>query len=171
MTSAARVSPPSGNTGNVIRDSALGIVPETLDHYLALNAAIWDAGPLSAAEIELARLRNACHTGCVLCQAVRYDVAVADGLSEDKVQLIRADDPAAGLSEREQLMMAFVDQYNLDPAGIPRQLQQDLLAAFREDELLHLSLLVAWFNGSSRCAVALGGMPEEMPRLEISVPR
>lgn len=171
MTSAARVSPPAGNTGNVIRDSALGIVPETLDHYLALNAAIWDAGPLSAAEIELARLRNARHTGCVLCQAVRYDVAVADGLSEDKVQLIRADDPAAGLSERERLMMAFVDQYNLDPAGIPMQLQQDLLAAFREDELLHLSLLVAWFNGSSRCAVALGGMPEEMPRLEISVPR
>lgn len=171
MTSAARVSPPAGNTGNVIRDSALGIVPETLDHYLALNAAIWDAGPLSAAEIELSRLRNARHTGCVLCQAVRYDVAVADGLSEDKVQLIRADDPAAGLSERERLMMAFVDQYNLDPAGIPMQLQQDLLAAFRADELLHLSLLVAWFNGSSRCAVALGGMPEEMPRLEISVPR
>lgn len=171
MTSAARVSPPAGSTGNVIRDSALGIVPETLDHYLALNAAIWDAGPLSAAEIELARLRNARHTGCVLCQAVRYDVAVADGLSEDKVQLIREDDPAAGLSERERLLVAFVDQYNLDPAGIPEKLQQALQAAFREDELLHLSLLVAWFNGSSRCAVALGGMPEEMPRLEISVPR
>ncbi len=171
MTSAARVSPPAGNTGNVIRDSALGIVPETLDHYLALNAAIWDAGPLSAAEVELARLRNARHTGCVLCQAVRYDVAIADGLTEDKVQVIRQDDPAAGLSERERLIVAFVDQYNLDPGGIPGQLQQALLGAFRQDELLHLSLLVAWFNGSSRCAVALGGMPETMPRLEISVPR
>lgn len=171
MTSAARVNPPAGNTGNVIRDSALGIVPETLEHYLALNAAIWDAGPLSAAEVELARLRNARHTGCVLCQAVRYDVAVADGLTEDKVQLIRQDDPLAGLSERERLMVAFVDQYNLDPAGIPEALQQALLDAFSEAELLHLSLLVAWFNGSSRCAVALGGMPEEMPRLEISVPR
>lgn len=171
MTSAARVSPPTGNTGNVIRDSALGIVPETLDQYLALNAAIWDAGPLSAAEVELARLRNARHTGCVLCQAVRYDVAIADGLTEDKVQVIRQDDPAAGLSERERLIVDFVDQYNLDPGGIPGHLQQALLAAFREDELLHLSLLVAWFNGSSRCAVALGGMPEAMPRLEISVPR
>ncbi len=171
MASTARVSPPAGSTGNVIRDSALGIVPETLDHYLALNAAIWDAGPLSAAEVELARLRNARHTGCVMCQAVRYDVAIADGLTEDKVQVIRQDDPMAGLSERERLLVAFVDQYNLDPAGIPESLQQDLLEAFREDELLHLSLLVAWFNGSSRCAVALGGMPEAMPRLEISVPR
>jgi len=171
MTSASRVSPPAGNTGNVIRDSALGIVPETLEHYLALNAAIWDAGPLGPGEIELARLRNARHTGCVLCQAVRYDVAVADGLTEDKVQLIRKDNPEVGLSERERLMMAFVDQYNLDPAGISQRLQQALLAAFTEDELLHLSLLVAWFNGSSRCAVALGGMPAEMPRLEISIPR
>lgn len=171
MTSVSRVSPPAGNTGNVIRDSALGIVPETLEHYLALNAAIWDAGPLCPGEIELARLRNARHTGCVLCQAVRYDVAVADGLTEDKVQLIRKDNPEMGLSERERLMMAFVDQYNLDPAGISERLQQALLAAFTEDELLHLSLLVAWFNGSSRCAVALGGMPAEMPRMEISVPR
>jgi alkylhydroperoxidase family enzyme len=171
MTSASRVSPPAGNTGNVIRDSALGIVPETLEHYLALNAAIWDAGPLCPGEIELARLRNARHTGCVLCQAVRYDVAVADGLTEDKVQLIRKDNPEMGLSERERLMMAFVDQYNLDPAGISERLQQALLAAFTEDELLHLSLLVAWFNGSSRCAVALGGMPAEMARMEISVPR
>jgi len=171
MTSGARVSSPGGNTGNVIRDSALGIVPETLEHYLALNAAIWDAGPLGAAEIELARLRNARHTGCVLCQAVRYDVAVADGLSEDKVQLIRDDDVSGGLSERERLMLAFVDQYNVNPAGISEALQQALLAAFTKDELLHLSLLVAWFNGSSRCAVALGGMPVEMPRMEISVPR
>ncbi len=171
MTSAARVSPPAGNSGNVIRDSALGIVPETLDHYLALNASVWDAGPLSAAEVELARLRNARHTGCVMCQAVRYDVAIADGLTEDKVQVIRQDDPAAQLSERERLIVAFVDQYNLEPGAMPARLQQDLLTTFREDELLHLSLLVAWFNGSSRCAVALGGMPEEMPRMEISVPR
>ncbi|MDP4917573.1 MAG: hypothetical protein NWR12_07630, partial [Haliea sp.] len=72
MGSTARVQAPARNTGNVIRDSALGVVPGTLEPYLALNAAVWDAGPLPAAEIELARLRNARHTGCVMCQAVRY---------------------------------------------------------------------------------------------------
>jgi len=51
--------------------------------------------------------------------------------------------------------------------GLRRQLQ----AEFTPQELLHLSLVVAYFNGFSRCAVALGGMPDEMPRTEISVPR
>ena len=27
--------------------------------------------------------------------------------------------------------------------------------------------VVAYFNGFSRCAVALGGMPDQMPRTEI----
>lgn len=171
MGSTARVQAPARNTGNVIRDSALGVVPGTLEPYMALNAAVWDAGPLPAAEIELARLRNARHTGCVMCQAVRYDVAISDGLTEEKVQMIRADEPDANLSSREQLLVAFVDQYNRDPGGIDATLQTALLQEFSEAELLHLSLLVAWFNGSSRCAVALGGMPEAMPRMEISVPR
>ena len=50
-------------------------------------------------------------------------------------------------------------------------LRQQLQAEFTPQELLHLSLVVAYFNGFSRCAVALGGMPDEMPRTEISVPR
>ena len=58
MGSKARVSPPDSGTGHLIRDSALGLVAETLEHFIALNAAVWDEGPLSAAEVELARLRN-----------------------------------------------------------------------------------------------------------------
>ncbi len=171
MGSEARVAAPDSNTGNVIRDSALGLVPETLEHYLPLNAAVWDDGALSAAEIEMARLRNAGHTGCAFCQAVRYDVAIADGLEEDTVTRLRGDIGASGLSEREQLILRFVDQYALDPGGMPAELQAALQEHFSAAELMHLSLLVAYFNGFSRCAVALGGMPDEMPRMEISVPR
>ena len=59
----------------MIRDSALGLVPETLDHYMALNRKIWESGPLSPAEIEIARLRNARKVNCVFCKSVRYDIA------------------------------------------------------------------------------------------------
>ena len=54
MATGARVQAPDSDTGNLIRDSALGLVPETLPHYLDLTVAVWDEGPLSAAEIELA---------------------------------------------------------------------------------------------------------------------
>jgi alkylhydroperoxidase family enzyme len=171
MAGKARVQAPDSSTGNVIRDSALGIVPETLARYLPLNAAIWDEGPLNAAEIEMARLRSAQHVGCVLCKAVRYDIAIEAGLNEEKVQMIGDGYEASALSPREKLILAFTDLYLNNPSVPPVPLLQQLQAEFSSQELLHLSLVVAYFNGFSRCAVGLGGMPQEMPRIEIAVPR
>ena len=50
-----RVSLPDDwqSTGNIVRDSTMGLVPETLEPYLSFNKAIWFEGPLSAAELEL----------------------------------------------------------------------------------------------------------------------
>ncbi len=171
MATNARVQGPDSDTGNLIRDSALGLVPETLPHYLDLTVAIWDSGPLRAADIELARLRNANHVGCVMCKAVRYDVAVRDGLDEAQIQQLGHATASSGLSERQQLIVRFVDLYLHSPAPPDTEFQAALDAAFSPAEQAHLALLMAYFNGFSRCAVALGGMPDSMPRMEISVPR
>ena len=157
-------------SGNMIRDSALGLVPETLDNYLALNRKIWESGPLGPAEIEVARLRNARTVNCVFCKSVRYDIAKADGLSEERVAMIGEGYRASDLSTREKLIIAFTDQYYQDPAGIGDDLKADLQQAFTAEELIHLSLVVAHFSGFSRCAVSLGGMPDELPLMEMSVP-
>jgi alkylhydroperoxidase family enzyme len=158
-------------TGNMLGDSALGLVPETLDHYMALNRRIWERGPLGPAEIEIARLRNARKVNCVFCKSVRYDIARADGLSEDKVAKIEDDYRESDLSDREKLILAFTDQFLNDPGGLTEALKAQLKAVFRADELVHLSLVVAHFSGFSRCAVSLGGMPEELPIMEISIPQ
>jgi len=154
----------------MIRDSALGLVPETLEHYMRLNRAIWAAGPLGPAELEVARLRNARIVNCVFCKSVRYDIARADGLTEARVAMIDDDYRDSGLSEREKLIVAFTDQFLRDPAGIGEAFKAALLATFSREELVHLSLAIAHFSGFSRCAVSLGGMPEELPVMEISVP-
>ncbi|MCX2972559.1 carboxymuconolactone decarboxylase family protein [Halieaceae bacterium IMCC8485] len=171
VTTKARVNSPQSDTGNLIKDSALGLVPETLPHYLDLTVAIWDAGPLSPSDIELARLRNANHVGCVMCQAVRYDIAVADGLTEDLVDQVSNQGIQAGLPERQELIVRFVDWYVLSPSAHDADLKRCLDEQFSEAEQVHLALLMAYFNGFSRCAVSLGGMPDSMPRMEISVPR
>jgi alkylhydroperoxidase family enzyme len=165
------VQSPDSDTGNLIRDSALGLVPETLPHYLNLTVAIWDSGPLRAADIELARLRNANHVGCVMCKAVRYDVAVEDGLDEAQIERLGDDTGPADLSERQQLIVRFVDLYLHNPAPPDAAFQAALDRELSPAEQAHLALLMAYFNGFSRCAVALGGMPDSMPRMEISVPR
>ncbi len=171
MTGQLRAINANTPTGNMIRDSALGLVPQTLDHYMALNRKIWECGPLSPAEIEVARLRNARKVNCVYCKSVRYDIARADGLSEDRVAMIDDDFRDSALSQREKLILAFTDQFLNDPGGLSESLKAELLAIFSSQELVHLSMLVAHFSGFSRCAVSLGGMPESMPIVEISLPQ
>jgi alkylhydroperoxidase family enzyme len=171
MATQPRVSPPEVSTGNIVRDSALGLVPETLEPYMDLNREIWEGGPLSAAEIEMARLRNARKVNCVFCKSVRYDIARDAGLTEAKVQMIEDDYNDSELSEREKLVLAFTDQYLNDPAAITEDLKGRLSGEFTPDELVHLSMAVAHFNGFSRCAVSLGGMPDELPVMEISLPQ
>jgi alkylhydroperoxidase family enzyme len=106
----------------------------------------------------------------VFCKAVRYDVARADGLTEARADLVDDDFMASSLSERDKLIIAFTDQYYTDPGGCDDALRASLVQAFTPAELAQLSLAVAHFSGFSRCAVALGGMPEELPLMEISVP-
>lgn len=171
MSGRPRATNSNKPSGNMIRDSALGLVPETLDHYMGFNRKIWECGPLSPAEIEIARLRNARTVNCVFCKSVRYDIAKADGLDEDKVEMIQDGFRESGLTEREKLIVAFTDQFLNDPGGLGSQLKAELLAEFTSEALVHLSLVVAHFSGFSRCAVSLGGMPDELPIIEVSVPQ
>ncbi|MFK7977750.1 MAG: carboxymuconolactone decarboxylase family protein [Halioglobus sp.] len=170
MTSKPRVTNTGAASGNMVRDSALGLVPETLNPYLRLNTQIWEMGPLSAAYLEVARLRNANKVNCVFCKNARYDVAKAAGLTEDKVQMIDDDYPESMLGDREKLILAYTDQYLNDPASLSEELKTKLVATFTAQELVQLSIGIVQFNCFSRFAVALGGMPDELPRMEISLP-
>ncbi len=170
MSGKSRVNYRPEPSGNPVRDSALGLEPATLEPFLALNNAVWQAGPLPPADLELARLRNAHHVGCVFCKNVRYDLARADGLTEAEAQAAGSQRLETSLSGRQQLLLDYCDQYLRDPAGLAADLKAKLLATFSVEELLHLSLALAHFNAFSRCAVALGGMPDDMPVTEISLP-
>ena len=89
MGSVARVEAPEQKTGDVIRDSALGLVPETIDEIARLNRHVWRSGSVRASLLEIVRLRNARTVNCQFCKSVRYDLARQDGLTEDKVEQIR----------------------------------------------------------------------------------
>jgi alkylhydroperoxidase family enzyme len=170
MAGQPRVAGTPKPSGNLVRDSALGMVPETLEPYLLLNTEIWEQGPLSPADLEVARLRNARKVNCVFCKNARYDIARNAGLSEDKVEMIDDDFQASSLSEREKLVLAFTDQYLNDPASLDEELKIRLQSTFTAKELVQLSIALVQFNGFSRLAVALGGMPDELPIMEISLP-
>jgi alkylhydroperoxidase family enzyme len=162
MATKARASPPAGApTGNPIRDSALGLVPETLTEIVTLNSAVWQRSLVSPALLEAIRLRNARTVNCVYCKSVRYEAARADGLTEERAALIDADYASSSLSEREKLAIALTDAYLGFPAGMDGALAARLRQAFPTEQLASMFVALMAFNFTSRTAVSIGGMPEE----------
>jgi len=163
-----RVAPPRQQTGHPIRDSALGRVPATIDAFIDLQLSVWREGPLPPALLELARLTNARHVRCIICQSLRYDLAREDGLTEHKVALIDQPD-SEELSPREQTVIALTQALLTRPDGAHSELRARLAQQFSPEEQAQLTLAIGVFNAFSKCAVALGGMPESLPVTEVSL--
>jgi alkylhydroperoxidase family enzyme len=170
MNAQPRVSPPAGGTGHVIRDSALGLVKETVEPMIRLHDRVWHNDNVNPALLELVRLRNARLVNCVFCKNVRYDVAKADGLTEDKVAQIADGYEQSDLSEREKIALVFADAYLKNGGEISAAQADAVRAEFSPQELAHLAIALVAFNAASRCAVSLGGMPEDLPVFEMPLP-
>ncbi len=171
MSTKARVSPPTSNTGNVILDSPMGLVRETVNEIAQLNSDVWRKSLVPPSLLEIIRLRNARTVNCVFCRSVRYDVARQDGLTEARAEMVEDGYETSALAEREKLAIALADSYLGFPAQVDKDLARKLSATFTETEIASMMVALMTFNFASRCAVALGGMPEEgsLPISEISV--
>src|SRR5690606_2153465 len=170
MAERLRAGTPERKTGHVIRDSSLGLVPETLQPIIDLQDAMWRRASIGPAIVEMLRLRNARTVNCVFCRSVRYYIARADGLTEDKVAEIDDGFASGALSEREKLVLAFADLYLRTPDRVDAALAERLRSEFTPEQLTHMAIALTTCHALSRCAVSLGGMPESLPIVEVSVP-
>jgi alkylhydroperoxidase family enzyme len=169
MSTKPRASGPAEATGNVIRDSPMGLAPETVSLIIALNGHVWHESLVAPAILEILRLRNARTVNCVFCKAVRYDVARADGLSEDRAQMVADNYRDSALSAREKAAVALADCYLGFPAGVSHDTAAELGALYSEAEAASMLIALVTFNFTSRMAVSLGGMPDELPVMEVPV--
>ena len=160
MATKARAQAVSQGSGNPIRDSALGLVPQTVGEIVALNDAVWQRSLVSPTLLEMIRLRNARTVNCVYCKAVRYEVARADGLTEARATLVDAGYEESALTQREKLAIALADAYLGFPAGMNAELAQKLAREFSAEQIASMFVALMTFNFTSRTAVSIGGMPE-----------
>ena len=170
MPAEPRARAPATRTGNTIRDSALGRVPETVEWLIKLNDRVWRNPLVPPALLEILRLRNARTVNCVFCKSVRYDVARRDGLTEERAGMVRDGYESSALSEREKLVIGLADAYLGFPAGASADLASRLRAAFTEAEVAMMLVALMSFNVASRTAVSLGGMPDgPLPVTEVTL--
>lgn len=168
MSALPRVKKPENQTGNMFRDSSLGLASQTVNELFQLNHALWKQNSVRPALIEIMRLRNARTVNCVFCKSTRYDLAREDGLTENKVDLINDGFNNSDLTETEKLVLEFADTYLRNPANPSPELIGRLRKHFTGKQIAHLAISLATFNSTSKCAVSLGGMPESLPITEVS---
>ena len=63
--SQSRASGPAQKTGNVIQDSPMGLIPETVSQIAKLNGKVWRESLVPPSILETIRLRNARTVNCV----------------------------------------------------------------------------------------------------------
>lgn len=169
--SESRASGPAQKTGNVVKDSPMGLIPETVSEILKLNGHVWRESLVPPSILETIRLRNARTVNCVFCKSVRYDVAIEDGLTEDRVSLINDSYRDSVLPAREKAAITLADCYLGFPAGADQKAAAEIASQYSDDEIASMLVAVMTYNFTSRMAVSLGGMPEDgtLPIMQMSV--
>ena len=166
----ARVKPPATASRDPIQSSPLALQPDLLDAFLRMYGVLWSGGVVDQPTKEVARIRNARRVDCPICKAIRFAGAKQEGLTEDLVDRIRDDWAQRDLAPRHQAALRAVDAFHDDAGAIDEDARKALLAQFTPAEIVELGAGIALFLGFSKIAVALGGLPDEIPVHEQPTP-
>ena len=126
--------------------------PALHDGVTAFTRALRDHRTLPARLVELVRLRIAFHNQCRSCMAIRYQVAVDDGLDEALVCSLEKPYEAPDLSAAETAALRYADLFATDHLAIDDRVYDGLREHFTEAEIVELGLHCALCVGVGRLA-------------------
>tara|TARA_B100000700_G_scaffold35785_1_gene34847 strand:+ start:8174 stop:8767 length:594 start_codon:yes stop_codon:yes gene_type:complete len=137
--------------------------PEISKGIVALGGALKTHRSLPDRLVELVRLRVAFHNQCRSCMAIRYQDGVEAGIDEDLVCSLEKPEEADDLSEAEKAAINYGELFATNHLAINDSVYDNLRNYFSEEEIVELSITVAWFVGMGRLA-ATYHMVEELPK-------
>lgn len=149
----ARLDIPDGPGGPPVQ--LWNLRPELLPTVQAMIDGPYHRSCLPAREREAARMRIAELNDCAICRDYRARSARAGGATEELYTHV-SDPDAASYTERERLAIEFAERFALDHQGIDDAFVTRLRAAFRDAEVLDLSICCATFLGLGRVLAVLG---------------
>jgi AhpD family alkylhydroperoxidase len=141
--------------------------PAVVDKQLAFMAALATQTSVPPRLQELLRLRIAFHNQCRSCMAVRYEEAIADGLTEDLVCSLEKPQEATDLTAGERAALQFADLFATNHLAIDDALLDRLGQYYSAPEVFDIAMCCAAFVGFGRFAAVnrvTDGLPEEFQR-------
>jgi len=149
-----------------IQQTMLGVyanAPQLAKAFLVFSGAMSQNITLRRRLLELVRLRIAFHNQCRSCMAVRYESALADGLTEDLVCSLEKPMEAADLTDAEKAAIHYADLAASNHFAITDETIQDLRKYYSEQQIVELCMYVAYCVGFGRMAAAYR-IIEELPQ-------
>ena len=137
----------------------VGHAPKLLRAQATYAAAMREESSLPRGLQELLILRIAYINGSEYEQSVHRNIAMAHGVSAEKIKSLPTWRDASFFDERERAALGFVEQ-----AASTGEVDDATFAAtqaiFTAQEIVEIAALVAWYVGNSRLVRALRIAPE-----------
>ena len=124
--------------------ASLALVPELLEVTLPFVGRALSASALDARTKEIAVLRTSALLECRYCVQTHSVVALDTGLSREEVLALRGQgDVSAVFSERERLLVAWVDEVARGRGAVEAGVRTALREELGEPGLVELTMVVA----------------------------
>jgi AhpD family alkylhydroperoxidase len=148
-----------------VQQTMLGVyanAPQLAKAFLIFSGAMSQGMTLRRRLLELVRLRIAFHNQCRSCMAVRYESAIADGLTEDLVCSLEKPMEAPDLTDAEKVAIHYADLAASNHLAISDETIAKLRIYYSEQQIVELCMYVAYCVGFGRMA-ATYRIIEELP--------
>jgi AhpD family alkylhydroperoxidase len=149
-----------------VQQKMLGVyanAPALAKPFLRFTGEMGGAFTLRRRLLELVRLRIAFHNQCRSCMAVRYESALADGLTEDAVCSLEKPYEAPDLTDAEKAALRYADLFATNHLAITDEVIDELRRHYTEQEIVELCMHCAYCVGFGRMA-ATYRIIEELPK-------
>jgi AhpD family alkylhydroperoxidase len=149
-----------------VQQKMLGVyanAPALAKPFLRFTGEMGPAFTLRRRLLELVRLRIAFHNQCRSCMAVRYESALADGLTEDAVCSLEKPYEASDLTDAEKAALRYADLFATNHLAIDDAVLAELRRHYTEQEVVELCMHCAYCVGFGRMA-ATYRIIEELPK-------
>ncbi|MEO6092325.1 MAG: carboxymuconolactone decarboxylase family protein [Novosphingobium sp.] len=148
-----------------VQQKMLGVyanAPNLAKPFLRFTGELSAGFSLRRRLLELVRLRIAFHNQCRSCMAVRYESALADGLTEDMVCSLEQPYVAPDLTDADKAALRYADLAATNHLAITDETIEELRKHYSEQEIVELCIHVAYCIGFGRMA-ATYRIIEELP--------
>lgn len=151
-----RYKAPWGGVDNILKIH--GLLPETLTPHVDLyRTLMFGKGPLTRRQREMIAVVVSETNRCGYCVHHHGDSLYRLTKNKQLADQLKSDYHRAGLGKSVETMLDFAAQLTAKPGGdFSREVSTLKQVGFSDSEILHITLIVAYFNFVNRIANGLG---------------